>query len=295
MAAPGGAVTVAGWQVPPPTIVPMNESGFLEYNGGRLYFETEGSGPALTLIHAGVANLRQWDEQVPDFARRHRVIRYDTRGFGRTTTEDVPFSNRGDLAALLDHLGVAETAVLGTSRGGSIAVDFTVEHPERVSALIPVASGLGGFQVEPPADEQALWDEYDRRYEAKDWEWIVETETAFWVDGPGQPPGRVPAAIRDRVHGWIAESYRDHASEDPQPEALLPPAAERISGIEVPALVMVGDLDESGTVESCRRLARDIPDARLELFEGVAHMVNLEQPERFTRLVLDFLGDAGLG
>jgi len=57
---------------------------------------------------------------------------------------------------------------------------------------------------------------------------------------------------------------------------------------------MVGDLDEGGTIEACRKLARDIPGARFELFEGVAHMVNLEQPERFTRLVLDFMTDAGI-
>ncbi len=273
----------------------MTESGSFEYNGGSLYYEVDGTGPALTLIHAGVANLRQWDAQVPHFSDRFRVIRYDTRGFGRTTTGDVPFSNRGDLAALLDHLGVERTAVLGTSRGGSIAIDFTLDHPDRVTALIAVASGLGGFDVEPPADEQALWDEYDRRYDARDWDWIVDTETAFWVDGPRQPADRVPSAIREQVHAWIAESYRDHGSEEPQPDRLDPPAVHRLGEITVPTLVMVGDLDESATVESSRRLARDIPNARLELFEGVAHMVNLEQPERFTRLVLDVLADARLG
>ncbi len=273
----------------------MTKSGFLEYNGGRIYYEVEGAGHPLTLIHAGVANLRQWDGQVPTLAEQNLVVRYDTRGFGLTTTGDVPFSNRGDLDALLDHLGIIESAVLGTSRGGSIAVDFTLEHPEKVSALILVASGVGGFEVEPTAEEAALWEEYDRRYEAKDWDWIIETETAFWVDGPGQPADRVPTEIRRQVHDWIAASYRDHGGEEPQPEQLRPAAVNRLGEIGVPTLVMVGDLDEPATIESCRRLARDIPDARLELFEGVAHMVNLEQPERFTRLVTGFLHDAGLG
>ncbi|TME30084.1 MAG: alpha/beta fold hydrolase [Chloroflexi bacterium] len=244
---------------------PMTESGFVEFNHGRIYYEVDGEGPALTLVHAGVANLRQWDEQVPAFAERFRVIRYDCRTFGRTTSENVEISNRGDLAAVLDHVGVQQTAVIGVSRGGSIAVDFTL-----------------------------LWDEYDRRYEAGDWDWIVDTETAFWVDGPRQPPDRVPAAIRDRVHDWIAQGYRDHAQEDPTSQPLEPPAVNRLREIRVPTLVMVGDLDEGGTIEACRKLATDIPGARFELFEGVAHMVNLEQPERFTRLVLDFLTDAGV-
>lgn len=272
----------------------MTDSGFLDFNHGRIYYEVDGEGPALSLIHAGVANLRQWDEQVPSFAERFRVIRYDCRTFGRTTSENVSISNRADLAAVLDHLGVEQTAVLGLSRGGSIAVDFTLDYPDRVTALIPVAAGLGGFQTPPTPDEQALWDEYDHRYEARDWDWIVNTETAFWVDGPRQPADRVPASIRDRVHEWIAQGYRDHWEEEPTAEPLEPPAVNRLKEIHVPTLVMVGDLDEGGTIEACRKLANDIPGARFELFEGVAHMVNLEQPERFTRLVLDFLADAGL-
>ena len=267
----------------------MSMTGFCDVNGGRLYYEVDGSGPPLTLIHAGVANLRQWDEQVPILARDHRVIRYDTRNFGHTTSDDVTFSNRDDLAALLDHLGVEQTALLGLSRGGQIAVDFTLEHPDRVSALIAVAAGLSGFQAEAPPDEQALWEEYERRYEARDWDWIVETETAFWVDGPRQPTTRVSPAIRRRVHDWIADGYRDHAHEELTAVPLEPPAAGRLQEIRVPTLVMVGDLDEGGTVLACRTLARDIPDAHLELFEGVAHMVNLEQPERFTRLLAEFL------
>ena len=214
----------------------MTETGFCKVHGGRIYYEVDGSGPELTLIHAGVANLRQWDEQVPVLAADHRVIRYDTRNFGHTTSDNVTFSNREDLFALLDHLGVAKTAVLGLSRGGSIAVDFTLEHPDRVSALIAVAAGLGGFEAPVPADEQALWEEYERRYEAKDWDWIIDTETAFWVDGPRQPSDRVPSAIRQRVHEWIAEAYRDHGAEELTALPLEPPAAGRLGEIEMPTL-----------------------------------------------------------
>lgn len=267
----------------------MTRTGFCDINGGRIYYELDGHGPALTLIHAGVANLRQWDEQVPILAADHRVLRYDTRNFGHTTSDNVTFSNREDLAALLDHVGIQRTALLGLSRGGSIAVDFTLAHPERVTALIAVAAGVSGFDSPSPPDEQALWDEYDRRYEARDWSWIVETETAFWVDGPRQPADRVPAAIRQRVHDWIADGYRDHELEELTAVPLDPPAAGRLGDISAPTLVMVGDLDEGGTIAACRKLATDIPNARLELFEGVAHMVNLEQPERFTRLVREFL------
>ncbi len=74
-----------------------SDSGFVEVPGGRLYYEVDGDGPSVTLIHAGVAHVRMWDAQVAAWRDRYRVIRYDTRGFGKTKTEDVPYSNRADL------------------------------------------------------------------------------------------------------------------------------------------------------------------------------------------------------
>src|SRR6266545_1641866 len=112
----------------------MAESGLLAVDGGRIYYEVEGDGHPLLLIHGGLGSLRMWDDQVPVFAERYRVIRYDTRGFGRTETEDVEFTNRADAAAVLDHVAAASAYVVGQSRGGMIALDLTPDHPERVDA-----------------------------------------------------------------------------------------------------------------------------------------------------------------
>jgi 3-oxoadipate enol-lactonase len=269
----------------------VNDSGFIEVDGGRIYYEVDGSGSPLTLIHAGVANLRQWDPQLPAFAERHTVIRYDTRGFGRTTTANVAFSNRADLMAVLDHLGIERTHLLGTSRGGQIALDATLEFAERIRSLTVVAGGVGGYEAPSTPEEAAVWDEMMRREEARDWEYLIEAETAVWVDGPGQAADRVSPALRQTVHDWIADSYRDHADEEPEPQPLEPPANGRLGEIAVPVLVIVGTFDSSSTVQTSRYLAQEVPDARLELFDGVAHMVNLEQPDRFRDVVLAFLED----
>ncbi|HUR16410.1 MAG TPA: alpha/beta fold hydrolase, partial [Candidatus Limnocylindrales bacterium] len=143
-----------------------SETGHVEVPGGRLYYEVEGDGPPVTLVHAGVANLRMWDGQVAAWRDRYRVIRYDTRGFGQTETDDVPYSNRDDLAFVLDHVGVEQTHLLGLSRGSMIATDFAVENPQRVKSLVWVAGGLRGF--EPPEDPrlQAMWPEMERLEEA---------------------------------------------------------------------------------------------------------------------------------
>jgi 3-oxoadipate enol-lactonase len=267
----------------------MNESGFVPVEGGSLYFEAAGAGPPLLLIHAGVANLRMWDPQVQRLSERYRVIRYDTRGYGRSESDHVEFSNRADAAAVLDHVGVEKAAVLGVSRGGMIALDFTLERPDRVSALIAVAGGIGGYAS--PADEgqEHVWEEAERLWEAKEWERLADFETAWWCDGPGQPPSRVDPAIREAVHGWILENYRAE-KEEGIPQPLDPPALGRLGEITVPTLVIVGDLDDPGTVDSMGRLASEVAGARFEVFDGCAHMLSMEQPERFTDSVLDFLG-----
>ncbi len=104
-------------------------NGYVPVRNGELYYEVEGAGHPLVLIHAGVADHTMWDAQAPVFARRFRVIRYDTRGYGRSRTQDTEYSERQDLLDLLDHLGVPAAHVVGISRGGMIAIDFTLEHP----------------------------------------------------------------------------------------------------------------------------------------------------------------------
>lgn len=263
-----------------------NQSGTLETGGARIHYEVEGSGEPIALIHAGVANLRMWDDQATALRDTYRVIRYDTRGFGRTETDAVAFSNRADLAALLDHLGEEAAHVVGVSRGGMIALDFALELPDRVRSLVVAAGGIGGYESPDDADG-STFEEPERLLEAKDWEGISEWETAYWVDGPGQPAGRVAPAIRAKVHDWILANYRAE-KEEGTPQPLDPPAVGRLGELRAPLLVILGTLDEAGTQASMRHLAGTVPGAQLEVFEGAAHMLNLEQPERFNALLRDF-------
>ncbi|MGZ5300141.1 MAG: alpha/beta fold hydrolase, partial [Actinomycetota bacterium] len=124
-------------------------SGSFDLPDGSLYYEVAGEGPVVTLIHPGLWDSRTWDPLVPVLLdAAFRVVRYDVRGYGRSSrlTEE-PYSHVRDLAALLDFLDVPLTILVGCSMGGAIAIDFTLEHPDRVAALVPVASGLGGFEA----------------------------------------------------------------------------------------------------------------------------------------------------
>ena len=258
---------------------------YLETNGARIAYDVVGNGEPVVLVHAGVADRSMWDDQVEALRDAYRVIRHDTRGFGETETEAVPFSNRADIAALLDHLGERSAHLVGLSRGGQIALDFALEYPERVRSLTAVAGGVGGY--ESPAELPAeTWEAVEAMEEAQDWEALSDWETAFWADGPGQSPDRVPE-VRRRVHEWVLTNYWAEKVEG-EPHPLDPPAETRLAEFRAPLLVMLGTLDDPGTVDSMRHLAASVPGARLKEFES-AHMVNLEHPERFNRVLRAFL------
>jgi 3-oxoadipate enol-lactonase len=201
----------------------------------------------------------------------------------------VVFSNRADAAAVLDHVGAESAYVVGQSRGAVIGLDLLLERPDRVDAFVSVAGGIGGF-APPEGTETPPWEEMEGLWEAKDWAALADLETQVWVDGWGQPATRVDPALRRQVHGWIKASYEAGKAEG-QPEPLEPPAAERLAEVRVPTLVMVGEVDEPGGVVAERHLAASVDGARLVEFPGVAHMIQLEEPERFNALVLEFLAE----
>jgi 3-oxoadipate enol-lactonase len=269
----------------------VGESEFLDVQGGRIYYEVEGHGHPLLLIHGGLGSLRMWDDQVPAFAERYRVIRYDTRGFGRTETDEVPFSNRADAVAVLDHVGASSAHVVGQSRGAMIALDLVIDSPDRCDSFVSVAGGVGGYQPQlPEGTEPPPWEEMERAWESKEWERLTELETQVWVDGWGQSPTRVDPGLRRKVQDWILASYLAGKAEG-KPQPLDPPAAQRLVEVRVPTFVMIGRIDEPGSVVAERHLAASIPGARAVEFPDVAHMIHLEEPKRFNELTLEFLAD----
>ena len=268
----------------------MTES-HVDVPGGRLFVVDEGEGPPLLLLHACVADLRAWDAMVaPLNEAGYRVVRFDTRGYGASTTEDVEFSLQADVIAVLDALGIGRAALIGNSRGGMIAFDTAIEHPDRVAAVIGVAAGLGGFQVDPTAEELPILEAYERVDTAEpfDADALTDFETQVWLDGPGQPA--------DRVHWTLRELFRMMARPLNEPGRvrgreirLDPPANDRLSELRCQVLAIAGRLDFSDVVHTAQRLESAAPDARAVVWDDVAHMIGMEQPERLASTIVDFL------
>ena len=261
--------------------------------GGRLHVVDEGdtSNPPVVLLHAGIADLRAWDDMVqPLTGAGYRVVRYDTRGFGGSTTEDVEFSNRADLLAVLDALGIGRAALVGNSRGGQIAFETAIESPDRVVAIVGVGAGLGGFEGESTPEEIALFEEMEALEEAAapDPDAIADIDVRVWVDGTGQPETRVPAVIRDKVRMMDAPQYAPgHVTG--RPISLTPPAAARFADLRCPVLAVAGALDVSDIAQIARHLEANAPDARAVILPGVAHMIGMEIPDDLAALIAEFL------
>jgi 3-oxoadipate enol-lactonase len=266
---------------------------FLDVHGGKLYYEISGTGYPLVLLHAGIANLRMWDEQIEVFSKRYQVICYDTRTFGKSTSEAVEFSNRQDLLDLLEHLKIDKTHLLGISRGGSIAMDFTLEFPDKVSSLVMVASNPSGFDYEDTETEKAYFARDEELSETKNAEAMADLDVEMWVDGPGQKLGRADKNVRQKVRAMTLEHYHysfvTFPDKEPLSVPLEPPATERLAAITIPTLIITGSLDFSYTHAAAKAMTKDIANSRHISISDVAHMVTMEKPKEFNRVVLEFL------
>lgn len=265
--------------------------GHVERPGGRIYYEVAGAGEALVLLHAGFVDSRMWDDQWDEFARAYRVLRFDMRGYGRSSPLDEPVSNSQDLHAVLEHLGVERAHLVGCSLGGETILDFALEHPEMVLSLTVVCAVPGGFELqgEPPP---GLFEMIAALQEGN-LERGSELQIRIWVDGMFRQPDQVDPKVRLRaaeMNRITVENGTWSKAGSPPPDRLDPPAVERLNQIRVPTLVIAGALDHPEILRAIDLLANEIKHARKVILPDSAHLPNMERPAEFNRAVLSFLG-----
>ena len=266
-----------------PAATPPN-SGIAEVNGTKLYYEAAGRGHALVLLHGGAVDSRAWDDQFGEFAKHYRVVRYDLRGTGRSANLAEPFSNSEDLHALIKFLKIDKAYLLGISRGGGIAYDFTLEHPEMVDALILVSSNLSAGV---PAYEAM----FERTTEVGKKEGTAAAARVWGLD-PFQGPQRKEAIPRvlEIIEDNVVRFRRiDGSPAVRQLSSSDIPRAERLKEIKTPTLVVYGAHDNVAARANYENWAKGIPGAQKAVFPNAAHLVPIDQPAEFNKTVLDFL------
>src|SRR5438128_11205349 len=277
--------------VPPrdqrPFSVPAADTGFAAVPGGRLYYEVIGAGPTVVLLHGGNLHCRMWVQQLPVLLPHFRVVRYDARGFGRSSPADTAFEAHTDLYALLQHLAVQHASLVGLSLGGRIAIDFALNHPDMVDKLVLAGPGLSGWR--DWSAEDTTWHLTARRAgHARDsigmaMAWLTSDYMRTAMEQP-QLATRLRLMAADNATYWMGLFRHGDLEREADP-----PALGRLSAIRAPTLLLVGDRDSPVIRVIVDTLASRIASSAVDVTRRSRHMVHMDRPAALNRVVLHFL------
>ncbi|MBK3640314.1 alpha/beta fold hydrolase [Streptomyces sp. MBT33] len=260
---------------------------FFPSSDGDLAYLDTGSGDPVVLLHPGYVDHRVWRDQIPALAAEYRVIAPDTRGHGSSANATGPFRWADDLAGLLRHLDAGPAVVVGVSMGGMIATDTVLEHPELVRAVVTCGAATGDWQY---TDDwtRGIQAEYARTLGAGDLEGWLDAFMRV-VPGAHRSADDVDPDIGHRLREMALRTMTKHAPGEKDWLVPVTDSWSRLPKIDVPVLAVNGSLEPVELLDAAQRLARAVPDGRAETIEGVGHYVNMEKPETFNRILLDFL------
>ena len=268
----------------------QTEYGYAKSGEARIYYEIAGQGTPLVMIHAGVADSRQWNNEFPYFAEQYKVLRYDMRGYGKSEPVEGEFSHMSDLVTLLDQVRLTDPLILmGCSMGGGLAMDFALAYPKRARALIMVDAGPGGLDLDLPSPPEFA--EAEEAFKAGDLDRVAELETRIWFDGLSRTPGQVDQAMRQLAYDMdrhaLSLEARGLGKRVPNSPT---PAAERLGELKLPVLIIVGAHDTPYMHAAADYMLERIPSAQKAVIEAAAHLPNMDRPEEFRSIVEGFLG-----
>jgi pimeloyl-ACP methyl ester carboxylesterase len=252
-----------------------------------IYYEDEGSGDPVLLIHGHTMDRRIWDPVMPGLQRANlRVIRPDLRGHGRSTRPDFGYHvscHAADMAAVLDDAGIDIAAVVGYSIGGGVALEMAVTMSDRLSGLVLMSPVMPDRPFEP-----AFMDNLREVARVARSEGIEAAMLGPWASNPlfaysfSKPGIREAARIinRDFPGADYLATQRDRVER----EWTVP---DRLSEIRIPAAIIAGDNETPGFRAYAEEAAAGIPGATIEFFEDCGHLLPLEEPERVAKTIIE--------
>jgi pimeloyl-ACP methyl ester carboxylesterase len=249
-----------------------------------------GAGQALVFLHAGVADRRSWKPLIDELSKKTsslQAISYDRRGFGDSTFTEERYSRVGDLIAVLDACNLASVVLIGNSQGGRIAIDAALLHPERVRALVLIGTSVSGAPevASHPADVAKIRHKMEAAEAAGDLDLLNRLEAHLWLDGPSSMEGRVGGATRELFMDMNLCALNSPSVGEATDNV---DAWNSLSKIQVPVLLMVGQLDLPHLQERSARMAEIIPGAEFVSMKDVAHLPALEAPQQCAEIMAKF-------
>jgi pimeloyl-ACP methyl ester carboxylesterase len=230
-------------------------TGYADVNGLHLYYETYGSGAPLVLLHGGMLTIDlNFASLIPTLAQTHTVIGVEMQGHGRTANIDreITYANLAtDIVALLDHLAIERAAVLGHSMGGGVALELAVNHPDRVSAIVPISASVSKDGMHPDLLDPSTFETSSIMPTAQD---FADFKGAYERLSPH--PEQFDAFLMS-----LSGMDSDFAGW----------TDEQLAGISCPVLIVLGDNDFTTVAHAGVMLAK-IPNSTLAVIPATTHM-----------------------
>jgi len=258
------------------------DSGYIEVDGGRLFYETGGEGENIVLLHDGMVSHEIWDYQFPLLAKYYKVIRYDRRGYGKSSDPEATYSDIEDLNELFLKLGIEKAILFGMSSGGGRVIDFTLKYPEKVRSVILVGAVVGGYGYTSHMTYRGghLKSPQDMADPEKAANYFVWEDPYEIYSENIAAKQKVAEILQKNIHRPFNPQYY-------KPSERI--AARFLNEIKVPALVLVGEYDIPDVHSHAGVIQFGIPGARREVILNSGHLIPVEQPVEFNMTVFRFL------
>lgn len=252
-------------------------------DGGRLCYSMAGAGEPVVLIHGLGLDAAMWDPQWPALVREFRAIRYEVRGFGRSSVPNGPYSHSEDLLALLDFLKAQPAHVIGLSMGGGIALRFALDHPTAVRSLTVIDPALEGFRWS--ADWLSKMNTVIQAARTGD----ANEARRLWLAHELFAPARREARLAAELAAMVERYSTWHWQHDDPVRRSQGRAIDLLSSVSARTLVVMGELDMPDFTDIARRLAAQIPKVTLHTLTNVGHLSSMEAPDVVNGLLLAHL------
>ena len=267
------------------------KSGRIDVGNGSLYYEEAGSGEPVIFVHGHSLDHRMWDEQFAEFAKEYRVIRYDLRGYGASSSQtgDYQFTHVQDLVTLMDSLHIRKAHIVGLSLGGFIGADMLGWFPERMASAFLASGNIRKSKgpSQPMTKEEALKrDEEIAALKVKG----VDVMKREWFEGlmssGGTRKERMRQPLWEMIDDW--DAWQPLHKEVRVVAGLDAYEAIKKNHPTVPTLIVEGK-SANNRYSNQPEILKYLPNGKLKVLEDCGHMLNMEQPEAFNAALREFL------
>jgi 3-oxoadipate enol-lactonase len=266
-------------------------SGSIPAGNWHIYYERQGKGDAILLLHAGLQDHTMWKDQVAALSKNYDVITIDMPFHGATTGMDTVTLIQDIIKIVLDSLHIQKVSLAGLSMGTSAVQDFIIAYPQRVNKAVLIAAGINGYDRDHIIDSLSIewWGKFKKALDQKDTAAAAVEFTKAWAEGIYRSADSLKAPVSQYVYTTTLQTLRQHKMEGWPLLQQHPPAIDKLSSIKVPVLIIHGDKDLPYIIASCQYLEKNISGSKRVIIKDVAHMLNMEKPGEVNELIMDFL------